>query len=45
MADGFGSAIAALFNSMPTTSFGQNVGLIAMTKVINRNVVGIELDF
>lgn len=45
MADGFGSVIAALFNSMPTTSFGQNVGLIAMTKVINRNVVGIGAGF
>lgn len=45
MADGFGSMIAALFNSMPTTSFGQNVGLIAMTKVINRHVVATGAIF
>ncbi|MDU5020301.1 MAG: solute carrier family 23 protein, partial [Clostridiales bacterium] len=45
MADGLGSMIASIFNSMPTTSFGQNVGLIAMTKVINRNVVAIGAGF
>lgn len=45
MADGLGSMIAAIFNSMPTTSFGQNVGLIAMTKVINRHVVATGAVF
>jgi len=34
--DGFVSSISALFGCMPITSFSQNVGLIAMTKVINR---------
>lgn len=34
--DGFISAFSALFGCMPITSFSQNVGLIAMTKVINR---------
>lgn len=34
--DGFISSLSALFGCMPITSFSQNVGLIAMTKVINR---------
>ena len=34
--DGFISSISALFGCMPITSFSQNVGLIAMTKVVNR---------
>jgi len=38
-ADGFGSAIAGVFGSLPNTSFSQNVGLIAMTGVMSRHVV------
>lgn len=34
--DGFASSISALFGCPPVTSFSQNVGLIAMTKVVNR---------
>jgi NCS2 family nucleobase:cation symporter-2 len=34
--DGFGSSISSLFGCAPVTSFSQNVGLIAMTKVVNR---------
>ena len=34
--DGFGSAFAGLFGSCPVTSFNQNIGLIAMTKIVNR---------
>ena len=34
--DGFSSAISALFGCPPVTSFSQNVGLINMTKVVNR---------
>ncbi len=34
--DGFISALSALFGCMPITSFSQNVGLVAMTKVVNR---------
>ena len=34
--DGFISALSAVFGCMPITSFSQNVGLIAMTKVVNR---------
>ena len=34
--DGYASAISALFGCPPVTSFSQNVGLINMTKVVNR---------
>ena len=34
--DGFISSLSACFGCMPITSFSQNVGLLAMTKVINR---------
>lgn len=34
--DGFASSVSALFGCLPITSFSQNVGLIAMTKVVNR---------
>lgn len=38
--DGFVSSLSALFGCIPITSFSQNVGLIAMTKVINRFTIG-----
>lgn len=34
--DGIGSSLAAFFGVLPNTSFSQNVGLVAMTKVVNR---------
>ena len=34
--DGFVSVVAGLFGCTPITSFSQNVGLSAMTKVVNR---------
>lgn len=34
--DGFVSALSSVFGCMPITSFSQNVGLVAMTKVVNR---------
>ena len=34
--DGFASSLSALFGCPPVTSFSQNVGLINMTKVVNR---------
>ena len=34
--DGVGSSFAALFGVLPNTSFSQNVGLVAITKVVNR---------
>lgn len=36
MCDGIGSSFAALFGVLPNTSFSQNVGLVSMTKVVNR---------
>ena len=36
MCDGLGSTLAAIFGVLPNTSFSQNVGLVAMTKVVNR---------
>lgn len=34
--DGFVSSLSSFFGCLPITSFSQNVGLIAMTKVVNR---------
>ena len=34
--DGFGSFVSAWFGSLPNTSFSQNVGLVNMTKMVNR---------
>lgn len=37
--DGFVSVISGLFGCMPITSFSQNVGLVTMTKVVNRMAI------
>ncbi len=37
--DGIVSSLSACFGCMPITSFSQNVGLLAMTKVINRHTI------
>lgn len=37
--DGFISALSSVFGCLPITSFSQNVGLISMTKVVNRFVI------
>jgi uracil-xanthine permease len=34
--DGLGSSLAAIFGVLPNTSFSQNVGLVTMTKIVNR---------
>lgn len=39
--DGFVSALSSVFGCMPITSFSQNVGLVAMNKVVNRYSIGI----
>lgn len=39
--DGFVSSLSAIFGCIPITSFSQNVGLVAMTKVVNRFVIAI----
>jgi NCS2 family nucleobase:cation symporter-2 len=45
MADGLGSAIVAPFGGLPNTSYSQNVGLIAYTRVMSRHVVTIGAIF
>ena len=40
IADGFGSFFAVFFGVLPNTTFSQNVGLVAVTKVVNRFVIG-----
>lgn len=37
--DGFVSSLSALFGCLPITSFSQNIGLLAMTKVVNRYAI------
>ena len=37
--DGLVSSLSACFGCMPITSFSQNVGLLAMTKVVNRYTI------
>ena len=36
LADALGSTTAAIFNALPNTAFGQNAGIVAMTKVVNK---------
>ncbi|MDO4287564.1 MAG: solute carrier family 23 protein [Eubacterium sp.] len=43
--DGVGSILASLFGVMPMTSFSQNVGLVAMTKVVNRFAIATGAIF
>lgn len=38
-ADGLTSTFSGLFGCSPVTSFSQNVGLVAMTKVVNRRAI------
>ena len=37
--DGFVSSVSSLFGCLPITSYSQNVGLVAMTKVVNRRAI------
>ena len=43
--DGLGSAFAAFFGVLPNTSFSQNVGLVSMTKVVNRFAISMGAIF
>ncbi|MCR2042982.1 uracil-xanthine permease family protein [Anaerosalibacter massiliensis] len=45
IADGVGSAIGAFFNVLPNTAFGQNAGIVAMTKVMSRYCVATGAIF
>lgn len=39
--DGFISALSSVFGCLSITSFSQNVGLVAMTRVVNRFTIGL----
>ena len=39
--DGYASMLSGFLGCLPVTSFSQNVGLVAMTKVVNRMVIGV----
>lgn len=43
--DGIGSALAAVFGVLPNTSFSQNVGLVTMTKIVNRSALACGAVF
>lgn len=43
--DGLGSTFAAFFGVLPNTSFSQNVGLVAMTRVVNRYALAMGAIF
>ena len=43
--DGIGSTIAAFFGVLPNTSFSQNVGLVTMTKIVNRFALAMGAVF
>ncbi len=45
IADGVGSAFAAIFNVLPNTAYGQNAGIIAMTKVMSKFCVATGAVF
>lgn len=45
LADGFGSMFSTMFNAMPNTSFGQNVGIVTNTKVVNKSVIFVGVSF
>ncbi len=42
-ADGLGSSFAAIFGVLPNTSFSQNVGIVALTKCVNRFTVAVGI--
>ncbi|GHE20840.1 uracil-xanthine permease family protein [Halomonas urumqiensis] len=45
LGNGATTAIGSLFGAMPTSSYSQNVGIVAMTKVISRYVLALAALF
>ena len=45
LCDGLGSSLAAMFGVLPNTSFSQNVGLVTMTKMVNRKALACGAVF
>ena len=45
MCDGVSSMLASVFGVLPSTSFSQNVGLVAMNKIVNRTALAFGALF
>ncbi|WP_311955671.1 uracil-xanthine permease family protein [Halomonas garicola] len=45
LGNGLTTAVSAFFGALPTSTFSQNVGIVAMTKVISRFVLAITAVF
>ncbi len=45
LGNGATTALGSFFGAMPTSSYSQNVGIVAMTKVINRSVLALAALF
>lgn len=45
LGNGFCTAIGSFFGALPTSSYSQNVGIVAMTKVISRVVLALAAVF
>lgn len=43
--NGVCTLISSIFGAFPTSSFSQNVGIVAMTKVISRSILGLAALF
>ncbi|SMP62788.1 uracil-xanthine permease family protein [Anoxynatronum buryatiense] len=43
--NGVSSIVASFFGGLPTATYSQNVGIVAMTKVVSRFVLGIAAAF
>ncbi|CBV44156.1 uracil-xanthine permease family protein [Halomonas elongata] len=45
LGNGLCTAVGSVFGALPTASFSQNVGIVAMTKVISRTVLALAAVF
>lgn len=45
MGNGVSSMIGSIFGGLPTSTFGQNVGIVVTNRVINRVVIGFAAGF
>ena len=43
--DGYASMLSGILGCLPVTSFSQNVGLVTMTKIVNRTALGFGAIF
>lgn len=41
MGNGLSSVVASFFGGLPTATYSQNVGIVAMTKVVSRYILGL----